>query len=207
MQSVRRLGLLDASGRPFDDRLVDVLSDLMSRFRRRFPAIVDEVEITNVFEEAAKRIARREQRYGEIEKLHGYAWRAIESVAISMQRRGSMQVRLRRVESRTGLDVAATLPASHGSPAEIEQTVLLHEVESRMTGMEASVFDRRLEGYSSAEIGAACGMSSNAVDKMLSRARRRVHALMLAPRGSGVRREASSRGLTERSARRRPTRR
>ena len=52
MESLRKFGLLDADGKPLDERLLKALNDLLPRFRRRFPAIQDEVEITEVFEEA-----------------------------------------------------------------------------------------------------------------------------------------------------------
>ena len=64
MESLRKLGLLDANGKPLDERLDKALNDLVPRFRRRFPAIQDEVEITEVFEEAAHRIEKRERQSG-----------------------------------------------------------------------------------------------------------------------------------------------
>ena len=59
MESLRKLGLLDAEGKPVEDRLSKVLNALLPRFRRRFPAIQDDVEVTEVFEEAARRITKR----------------------------------------------------------------------------------------------------------------------------------------------------
>ena len=66
---------------------------ILPRFRRRFPAIQDEVEITEVFEEAVRRIQKRERQAGPIEKLRGYAWKALESIGVSFHRRSTMQVR------------------------------------------------------------------------------------------------------------------
>ena len=93
MESLRKLGLLDTDGKPVEDRLSKILNALLPRFRRRFPAIQDDVEVTEVFEEAARRITKRERASGPIEKLGGYAWKALESIGVSLQRRGSMQVR------------------------------------------------------------------------------------------------------------------
>lgn len=73
MESLRKLGLLDVDGKPVEDRLSKVLNALLPRFRRRFPAIQDDVEVTEVFEEAARRITKRERASGPIEKLGGYA--------------------------------------------------------------------------------------------------------------------------------------
>src|SRR5688572_26176926 len=102
MESLRKLWLLDAEGKPLDDRLNKVLNALLPRFRRRFPALQDDVEVTEVFEEAARRITKRERVSGPIEKLGGYAWKALESIGVSLQRRGSMQIRVKQVEARTG---------------------------------------------------------------------------------------------------------
>ena len=91
MESLRKLGLLDAERQAARRPPDKALNDLLPRFRRRFPAIQDEVEITEVFEEAARRI-RRERQSGPIE-LRGYAWKALESIGVSAQRRSTMQVR------------------------------------------------------------------------------------------------------------------
>ena len=105
MESLRKLGLLDADGKPVEDRVSRILNALLPRFRRRFPALRDDVEVTEVFEEAARRIAKRERASGPIEKLGGYAWKALESIGVSLQRRSSMQVRFNSIEPRTGDDV------------------------------------------------------------------------------------------------------
>src|SRR5262245_65682098 len=101
MESPRKLGLLDQHGKPLDERLLTVLSRLFPRFRRRFPALRDEAELTEVFEEAARRIAKKEQRSGPLESLWGYAWTALESVGVSWERKGETQVRFRSVDSQT----------------------------------------------------------------------------------------------------------
>ena len=42
MESLRKLGLLDAEGKPVEDRVSRILNALLPRFRRRFPALRDE---------------------------------------------------------------------------------------------------------------------------------------------------------------------
>ena len=54
MESLRKLGLLDVDGKPVEDRLSKVLNALLPRFRRRFPAIQDDVEVTEVFDEIGR---------------------------------------------------------------------------------------------------------------------------------------------------------
>ena len=178
MESLRKLGLLDANGKPLDERLLKALSDLLPRFRRRFPAIQDEVEITNVFEEVGRRIEKHESVSGPIEKLHGYAWKALESVGLSAQRRGSMQVWLKRVESRTGPEIVSRLQAWDGSVEQIERDILLREIEMCLTPEEARIFHLKALGFSSDEIAQHRGSSVNSVDKVMSRLKQKFRALM-----------------------------
>ena len=178
MESLRKLGLLDANGKPLDERLHKALNDLLPRFRRRFPAIQDEVEIAEVFEEAARRIEKRERQSGPIEKLRGYAWKALESIGVSAHRRSTMQVRLKRVESRTGPDIVSRLPASDGSVEQIERDILLREIEASLTPEEARIFHLKALGFSSDEIAQHRGSSVNSVDKVMSRVKHKFRALM-----------------------------
>lgn len=180
MESLRKFGLIDADGKPVDDRLTKVLNALLPRFRRRFPAIQDGVEITEIFEEAARRISKRERASGPIEKLGGYAWKALESIGVSLQRRGSMQVRFNSVEPRAGFDIVSQLRAWDGSVEEIERTILLQELEAQMTPEEAWIFQRKALGFSSEEIARERGSSVNSVDKAMSRLKQKIHALIAA---------------------------
>jgi DNA-binding CsgD family transcriptional regulator len=177
MESLRKLGLLDTDGKPLEDRLSKALNALLPRFRRRFPAIQDDVEVTEAFEEAARRITKREPASGPIEKLGGYAWKALESIGVSLQRRGSMQIRFNRVESRTGPDIVSQLRAWDGSVEEIERGVLLRQLEAHMTPEEARIFNMKALGYSSEEIANLRGSSVNSVDKVMSRLKQKIHAL------------------------------
>ena len=178
MESLRKLGLLDAEGKPVEDRVSRILNALLPRFRRRFPALRDDVEVTEVFEEAARRIAKRERASGPIEKLGGYAWKALESIGVSLQRRSSMQVRFNSIEPRTGEDVVSRLRAWDGSVEEIERGILLRELEAQMTSEEAWIFDQKALGFSSEEIARLRGSSVNSVDKAMSRLKQKIHALI-----------------------------
>ena len=177
MESLRKFGLLGADGKPPEERLLKALNDLLPRFRRRFPAIQDEVEITEVFEEAVRRIQKRERQAGPIEKLRGYAWKALESIGVSLQRRGSMQVRFNRVESRTGPEIVSQLRAWDGSVEEVERGILLRELEAHMTQEEALIFNLKAFGYSSEDIAKLRGSSVNSVDKVMSRLKQKIHVL------------------------------
>jgi RNA polymerase sigma factor (sigma-70 family) len=177
MENLRKLWLLDANGKPFDERLHKALNDLLPRFRRRFTALQDEVEITEAFEEAARRIEKRECQSGQIEKLRGYAWKALESIGVSAYRRSAMQVQLKRVESRTGPEIVSRLQALDGSVEQIERDILLHEIEACLTPEEARIFHLKALGFSSDEIAQHRGSSVNSVDKVMSRAKQKFRAL------------------------------
>ena len=177
MESLRKLGLLDAEGKPVEDRVSRILNALLPRFRRRFPALRDDVEVTEVFEEAARRIAKRERASGPIEKLGGYAWKALESIGVSLQRRGSMQVRFNSVDPRSGADIVSQLRAWDASVDEIERGILLRELEAQMTPEEAWIFHQKALGFSSEEIARRRGSSVNSVDKVMSRLRHKIQTL------------------------------
>lgn len=178
MESLRKFGLLDADGKPLDERLLKALGDLLPRFRRRFPAIQDEVDITEVFEEAVRRIQKRERQAGPIEKLRGYAWKALESIGVSFHRRSTMQVHVKRVESRTGPEIVSKLRALDGSAEQIERDILLREIESSLTPEEARIFHLKALGFSSEEIAKVRGSSVNSVDKVMSRLKQKFRALI-----------------------------
>ena len=177
MENLRKLGLLDTDGKPLDERLHKALNDLLPRFRRRFPALRDEVEILEVFGEAVRRIEKREDQSGPIEKLRGYAWKALESIGVSTYRRSEMQVRLKRVEARTGPEIVTRLPALDGSVEQIERAILLREIEATLTPEEARIFHLKALGFSSDEIAQHRGSSVNSVDKVMSRLKQKFRAL------------------------------
>lgn len=177
MENLRKLGLLDQQGKPLDERLLTVLGRLLPWFRRRFPALRDETEVTEAFEEAARRIAKREQRSGQIEKLGGYAKKVLESVGVSAERRSEMQVRFKIVESRTGPEIVSQLRAWDGSAEQIEQDILLRELEAFMTPEEMWIFQQKALGFSSEDIAKARGTSVNSVDKVMSRLKHKIRVL------------------------------
>ena len=77
MEQLHKLELLDENGKPMDSRIVATLRKLLSRFRRQFPTIRDEVEIVEVFERAGQGMARHERESGVLKKPFGYAWAAL----------------------------------------------------------------------------------------------------------------------------------
>jgi len=112
MEHLPKLRLVDEDGKPFSSRIDGVLAGLLYKFRKRFPSIRDEGDLTDVFEATARGIAKRERRTGPIEKVHSYAWTALRNSGISWLRSAPSQF-----ERRTagGDEALATLQASYGS--------------------------------------------------------------------------------------------
>jgi RNA polymerase sigma factor (sigma-70 family) len=173
MEHLRRPRLLDESGNPFNTRVEGVLAYLVPRCQRQFPALRDDLALTEVLEEAGKRIARREARSGPIEKLHGYAWVTIRSVAQSFMRRGSSRLG----QKTLGLDEAraavAHVPADSNTLEQIERETLFRELFAQLTPDERLVCASKLAGFTSEEIAKHRGGSTGAVDTLFSRARQK----------------------------------
>ena len=174
MEDMRTLGLLDSNGKPFAARIERVLGRLLPRLRRQFPALQDEVALTEVMEEAGRRIVGREERGGPIDKLYGYAWVTIRSVATSRMRRGSIRLIQKTLESGASHARLATVPAAIGSAEEIERDILLREVLGRLSQDERLVCLWKQAGHSSQEIAHFQGRSVAAVDTLFSRAKQKL---------------------------------
>jgi DNA-directed RNA polymerase specialized sigma24 family protein len=178
MDSLRKISLLDAQGKPLDERLQNVFRRLLPKFLRRFPAFRDDAEIQNHCEEAFQRVNEKEQQSGqELEKPWGYAWRAMKSVGVSAERTSEMQVRFRTVKSRTDSATVSQLQAWDRSIEKAEQAILMRQLEAFMTPEEVWMFRQKAHGFSHAQIAKARGCSVNAVDQKMSRLIRKIRAL------------------------------
>jgi DNA-directed RNA polymerase specialized sigma24 family protein len=174
MEHLRTIGLLDRNGEPFPDHIQRVLERLSLRLRREYPVLQDDVVLIDVLEEAGRRIAAREARGGPIERLHGYAWVTLSSVAKSRMRRGSIRLRQKTLDPRAGAARLSALTSDAGGAEEIEQGLLFTEILSLLSPDEQAMVLRRRGGYSTAEIAQASGRSIDAVDKVFSRIKQRV---------------------------------
>jgi RNA polymerase sigma factor (sigma-70 family) len=177
MEQLRKLRVVDDEGNPLTARLDGVLSGLLVKFRRRFPSIRDEGELTDVFEEAARRIVKRERLSGPIEKVHSYAWVTLRSIGLSWLRRGSSQLEQRTVQSEASQSILSTLEARDGSPEQITQDILLRQFLAQLTPDETFVFLRKRSGFSSEEIGRQRGSSAGAVDVLFTRVKQKIRRM------------------------------
>jgi DNA-directed RNA polymerase specialized sigma24 family protein len=174
MEHLRKLGLLDGNGKPFDAHVDDALSRLLPRLRREFPALQDEVVQIQILEEAGRRIAHREENGGPIEKINGYAWVAIRSIAMSRLRQGSGQLLQRTLGSDASGAALSHVTARDGSAEQIEQSVLLREVLAPLTRDEQRVCLWKYMGFSSREIARRRGCTVNAVDLLFFHAKEKI---------------------------------
>src|SRR5215210_8303397 len=89
MEPLGKQALLDAAGNPLSPRIQGVLRQIRPRLRARFPALDDDVLLTEVLEEAGQRIEMQERDSGEVKSLGAYAWKTVLNVALSRLRRSS----------------------------------------------------------------------------------------------------------------------
>jgi len=170
--------LLDERGNPLSGRVESALRSLVPKFRRQFPAVQDELDLTEILEKAGHRIAAREQRSGPIEKLHAYAWVTLRSVVMSWMRRGSHRLTQQTISSDASEAMLSTARAPSGTAEQIEQQVLLHEAMDRLSEGEWIVCNLKMLGYSSEEIAKRRRSSTAAVNMVFSRAKQKLRRVL-----------------------------
>jgi DNA-directed RNA polymerase specialized sigma24 family protein len=178
MDDTRILGLLDSNGNLLPPRIERALVALVPRLRRQFPLLQDDSTLIDVVEEAGRRICAREERGGPIEKLHGYAWVTLRSVATSEMRRGPIRLIQNTLAPEASRDRIASVPAEDGSVAQIERDILLREVFETLSPEEKLVCGWKKAGFSSEEIARFRGRSVVAVDTLFSRAKQKVRTAL-----------------------------
>jgi DNA-directed RNA polymerase specialized sigma24 family protein len=174
MEHLPKLKLLNEHGQPLNARIHAALEQLLPRFQREFPGLGDAWLLAETFEKAGRRIARREQCDGPIENLPAYAWKALRNVARSWLRRGANRVHSRTLPSEKSEAVLATIPASVGTPQQIEEEILMREIFERLTLEECLVCHWKKAGYSSQQIAEFRGSSVAATDMFVSRLRAKI---------------------------------
>ena len=178
MEHLQAPRLLDERGYPLSTRVESALRSLVPKFRRQFPAVQDELDLTEILEKAGHRIAAREQRSGPIEKLHAYAWVTLRSVVMSWMRRGSHRLVQHTIGSDASAEILSTVPAQSGTPEEMEQQILLREARDHLTEGEWTICNLKMMGYSSEEIAKRRGSSTAAVNMVFSRAKQKLRRVL-----------------------------
>ena len=173
MEHLRTIGLLDSDGQPFHPRIERVLLQLLPRLRREFPSLQDEVGLAEIMEEAGRRIRHREER-GPIERLHGYAWVTVRSIAMSRMRLGSAKLDQKTLDSEAGSARLLAAPTSRGTAAEVEQRILLGELLRTLSREERMICLWKKAGFSSQEIALHQQRTVVAIDTIFSRAKEKI---------------------------------
>lgn len=194
MEHLRDFRLLDEQGNPLNARIESALRGLVPRFRKHFPALQDEHDLTQVFEQAGQKIAHRERQGGAIERLHGYAWVTLRSVATSWLRRGSGRLAQNTLPSDEGEAALAALPTETGTPDQIENAIFIREVRPHLSRQERLVLGWKKAGFTSQEIAQFRGTSVGAVDAVFSRAKHKIRALRRVQQYGGSRDERTGHG-------------
>jgi len=176
MESSGPRALLDSGGSLLSARIQRVLRDILPRFRHRFPALGDELLVTEVLEEAGRRIAEHERGGGQVENLDAYAWVTVLNVARSRLRRSSMRLARATLGSDEGQAILGTLRSSRGTPEQIEADILLKEVFALLTPEEQWLCNRKQLGCSSREIAGERGTSVARVNILFYRIKRKIRA-------------------------------
>jgi DNA-directed RNA polymerase specialized sigma24 family protein len=178
MQHLGPIKLLDGNGEPFSEHIQEVLDKLSPRLRREFPVLQDDVALIEVLEEGGRRIAAREARGGPIDRLHGYAWVTLRSVATTHIRRGQIRLIQNAVSPTSSAARLAAMPSASGGVEAIERNVLFREVLEVLSKDERDVVTWRASGYSSADIARFLGRSIDAVNKVFSRAKQKARRVL-----------------------------
>jgi RNA polymerase sigma factor (sigma-70 family) len=171
--------LLDESGNPLAARIEGVLNDLAPRLCRQFPLLTkDEVVLVDILEEAGRRLLDRERRSGPIEKLHGYAWVTVRSVAAARMRRGPMRLERATLEADDDGTVLSSLASEVGSEEAIERGILLKQVLASLSAEERVLCMWKRAGLSSREIAGRLGTSPHAADMLFYRIKEKIRAAL-----------------------------
>jgi RNA polymerase sigma factor (sigma-70 family) len=181
MDRMRTLGLLDSNGKPLAARIVRALAGLLPRLRREYPALQDDLALTEVAEEAGRRLANREAKGRKIESFHGYAWVTLRSVAVSYTRRPAVQLIQKTLDSEASDDMLASVAAEHGSAEQIERGVLVKEMMAKLSELsprEQRIIIRKLGDRSTKEIAQLENLTEVAVDTIFCRAKQKIARMM-----------------------------
>jgi DNA-directed RNA polymerase specialized sigma24 family protein len=173
MEHLRTIGLLDSDGQPFRPHIERVLIRMLPRLRREFPALQDEVGQTEILEEAGRRIRHREER-GPIERLYGYAWVTVRSIATSRMRLGAAKLDQKTLDSKVGNARLLATPTSRSTASEVEQAVLLRELLRTLSREERMICLWKKAGFSSQEIALHQRRTVVAIDTIFSRAKQKI---------------------------------
>lgn len=181
MKFLARATFVDEHGQPLHAHVQRVLREVAPRLQRQFPSVRDEVTITDILEEAGRKIQRHEQQAGPIEKLHAYAWVTVKSIATSTVRRSSMRLARATLEPDVSDVVLGSLRSSTGTAEQIETDILLRETLTQLTPEERMICALKRLGFSGREIAQHEGTSVERVNTFFFRLKRKIRDVLREP--------------------------
>jgi DNA-directed RNA polymerase specialized sigma24 family protein len=178
MGSADRHTFLGGDGSRLDARIQRVLRGLRLRFPKRLPQLDHDVFITEVFEEAGRRIVAHETEHGRVDNLEAFAWTAVLNVARSRLARSSMRVVGSTLDPEASYAVLRRLHAHDGTREQIETDILVQQILARLSPQERDLYYWKAWGHSTREIARACGKSEGHVNTLVYRMRMKIRDLL-----------------------------
>jgi len=178
MGSADRHTFLDSEGSPLEPRIQSVLRDLRLRFLKRLPQLDDDVFVTDVFEEAGRRIVAHEAEHGQVDNLEAFAWTTVLNVARSRLARSSMRVVGSTLDPAASDAVLQQLQARNGTREQIEIDILVQQILAHLSPEERDLYYWKAWGHSTREIARACGKSEGYVNTLVYRMRLKIRDLL-----------------------------
>jgi RNA polymerase sigma factor (sigma-70 family) len=161
---------VDEEGKKLEERIANAASELYPRFAARFGGLARTAVVEDLFEQAARNVAEYERARGApVKDLGAFSWRVIFNRAVSLLRRNRRELPLHE----TGRACAA----AEGSEERIEQALRLQQILMKLDPLAVEIALLKKQGFSSAEIAKAKGLTVSNVDTIMSRARARLRDL------------------------------
>jgi DNA-directed RNA polymerase specialized sigma24 family protein len=147
------------------------------RLLRQFPVLKDDFLMTEVLEEAGRRVADHEREKGVLDRLRGFTWVTLRNVATSRVGRQSARLAQRTLPPEESQAALSALTAEWSSQGEIERDILFREVLTSLAPDERVVCVWKLAGFSSREIARHRRSSVAAVDALFWRVKQKLRGL------------------------------
>jgi DNA-directed RNA polymerase specialized sigma24 family protein len=178
VEHVAKSALVDENGQPFSARIERALRDVTPKLLRQFSSLRDEVVVVEILEEAGRKIVHHEQQFGPIDKLHGYAWVTVKSIATTRMRRSAMRVARATLDSEESHAALNGLSAEFGTPERMESSIRYRQALMHLTPEEQLLCTLKRFGYSSRQIAHQQGTTVTRVNTFFHRIKHKILAAL-----------------------------
>jgi len=171
------VSLVDEYGQPLNARLQGALATLAPRLQRQFPTLNDDCAVTEVLEEAGRRIQAREERQGPLDQLHSYAWVVVKRMAALRLRHDEWAVASATLASDESTTAFDGLPSRIGTAEQIEARILFQQLYAHLTQEERHLVKARQGGLSMEDIALQQRTSLLSVSTTWRRVKRKLYSV------------------------------